>query len=240
MKILLSTTKTFKKNLTKDELYLPIFIEKVTTLVSKMKKMTAFELSGMQKTNSKISNYSYENWHNFKVDKFGTPAALAFDGIGFKSIEINKFNIVNWAFFKKNTFILSALYGILRPLDSIYPYRLDFEDKTERYVGINLYEYWQKDINDAVFKKNEIILSLCSDEFNKILSKQYYKCIFKGINSDGKLLNKPTLSKQARGWMMNYIVTNNIEEIEKLKSFNTNEFKFYSMENNTLLFVKEF
>ena len=140
----------------------------------------------------------------------------------------------------KNLFIFSALYGAISPNTKIKPYRLDM---TINILDESMYKFWNKDINNYLEKySTEVFINLASKEFSKILDYKKFKVIdieFRQ-NIDEKLKNISTEGKKARGMMLNYMTLNSIENIEKIKEFSEDGYKF-SPENSTetkLFFIK--
>lgn len=233
MKVLFSTTKTMKKatKFVTDFKYL--FDNKTSNLIAKIKKLTIQELSQMQKTSIAIATNVYQMYHDMTLCD---DAMSLFNGIMYKMLDYQAFNNDDLDFLNNNVFIISALYGLVKPNDLIANYRLNFDEKTKQYLGIDLYEYWQE-LNEYIFNLDHEIISLMSNEFDKLLSHSFYKCEFKVIKNN-QLKHINTIAKQARGLMLKYIVKYKIDKIEDVKKFNELGFKFDRMINNTLLFIK--
>ena len=155
-------------------------------------------------------------------------------------MDVNSLDEKQLGYLEENLRILSGLYGILRPLDEISKYRLDFEDKL-----INLYEFWEDEIRNHF--KGEEIIDLASKEYGqniyKYLDKTPVKIDFKEevfVEGDIKLKTKATPSKILRGRMVNYMARNNVEDIEQMKKFSCDGYNYsedYS-DTNKLVFVK--
>lgn len=239
MKIIISPAKTFKIRKIKNKNCDCLYESKKNELVSIIKEKSIEELKKLWKCSDKIAGESYNLYQNFDEAPKGC-AILSFDGIQYQYMDVNSLDEKHLEYLEEHLRILSGLYGILRPLDEISKYRLDFEDKL-----INLYEFWENEIRNH-FKSEEII-DLASKEYGqniyKYLDKTPVKIDFKEevfVEGDIKLKTKATPSKILRGRMVNYMARNNVEDIEQLKKFSCDGYNYsedYS-DINKLVFVK--
>ena len=239
MKIIISPAKTFKIRKLKKENIDCLFENKKNALVSIMKEKSIEELKSVWKCSDKIANESYKLYENFDSAPKGC-AILSFDGIQYQYMDVDSLDEKQLEYLEEHLRILSGLYGILRPLDEISKYRLDFEDKL-----INLYEFWKDEIRNHF--KGEEIIDLASKEYGqniyKYLDKTPVKIDFKEevlVDGEIKLKTKATPSKILRGRMVNYMARNNVENIEQLKKFSCDGYNYsedYS-DINKLVFVK--
>lgn len=239
MKIIISPAKTFKIRKIKNKNCDCLYESKKNELVSIIKEKSIEELKKLWKCSDKIAEESYNLYQNFDEAPKGC-AILSFDGIQYQYMDVTSLDEKHLEYLEEHLRILSGLYGILRPLDEISKYRLDFEDKL-----INLYEFWENEIRNH-FKSEEII-DLASKEYGqniyKYLDKTPVKIDFKEevfVEGDIKLKTKATPSKILRGRMVNYMARNNVEDIEQLKKFSCDGYNYsedYS-DINKLVFVK--
>ena len=130
-----------------------------------------------------------------------------------------------------NLRILSGFYGILRPFDGIIPYRLGMGDMAPVNGYKNLYDFWGEQLYRELYKNNDLVISLASVEYEKAITPylqtqdRFIKCIF-GEEIDGKIKQKATLAKMARGNMVRYLAENQIQTIEGVKQFNIGGYRF--------------
>lgn len=154
-------------------------------------------------------------------------AFYMYDGLCFKNINREDLDLGDLEYIDNHLFILSALYGAVRPFDLISPYRLDFLMKTE--IG-NLYKFWQDEIAKKVLEDEDLIVNLASDEFSKTIKKYIKDEKILNIeffeNVDGNLKKHSTISKKARGKMLYFMAKNKIEKIEDLKKFDLGGYSF--------------
>ncbi len=244
MIILLSPSKTL--DLSRDnileEFTTPKLLENTKELVNEFKQYSVNDLSKMMKISDKIAQVNYERFQNFKfpfnLDN-SKQALLSFKGDVYKNIDVANYSKNDISFAQQNIIILSGLYGILKPLDLIQPYRLEMHLKTK---------YWKEKITTYFIenlKDNEVIINLASKEYsnaidmNKIPNK-VINCVFKEFK-DEKYKIIAIYAKIARGTMTNYIIKNKITNIEKIKEFNEDGYKYnekMSTENEFLFLRK--
>lgn len=244
MIILLSPSKTL--DLSRDnileEFTTPKLLENTKELVNEFKQYSVNDLSKMMKISDKIAQVNYERFQNFKfpfnLDN-SKQALLSFKGDVYKNIDVANYSKNDISFAQQNIIILSGLYGILKPLDLIQPYRLEMHLKTK---------YWKEKITTYFIenlKNNEVIINLASKEYsnaidiNKIPNK-VINCVFKEFK-DEKYKIIAIYAKIARGTMTNYIIKNKITNIEKIKEFNEDGYKYdekMSTENEFLFLRK--
>lgn len=247
MLVLLSPTKTMNSiSEHNDNLSLPIFIDKTKCILETLKSFTEEDFKKYMKVNDKIALENVNRMHNFKFDVNGIMAIKAYDGILYKRFDVNSLSSSEIEYAYKTIRIISAMYGMLRPFDSIYPYRLEMQSKIQINECKDIYDYWGNSIALELEKDNDIILNLCSNEYAKsylpyIKNKQnFINCEF-FLLKDGKLKAQSTLVKQARGLMARFIVKNNIDDINLIKDFSEDNFYFSEEKstNNNLVFIKE-
>lgn len=239
MNIIISPAKTFKIRRLKNKSCDCLYENKKNELVSIIKEKSVEELKKLWKCSDKIAEESYKLYENFDSAPKGC-AILSFDGIQYQYMDVHSLDEKQLEYLEEHLRILSGLYGILRPLDEISKYRLDFEDKL-----INLYEFWEDEIRNHF--KGEEIIDLASKEYGqniyKYLDKKTVKIDFKEevlVDGEIKLKTKATPSKILRGRMVNYMARNNVQDTEQLKKFSCDGYNYsedYS-DINKLVFVK--
>lgn len=234
----------------------PFFIKEIGELSKILSKLKSEEISSLMKISEKLSTLNYERYKilskNFdKIDQTNSiQALLTFDGDVYQEIDVENFSDKNFQFAQNHLFILSGLYGILKPLDLILPYRLEMginfkNTKIAEFLKIkNLYDFWQEKINEYLNKTaGNYLINLASEEYfqsvnSSKLNKKVINIIFKK-NKDGNLKIIGTLSKRARGMMTNFIIKNEITNPQDLKKFNEKNYKFREdlSDENNFIFV---
>lgn len=214
MIVLIPPSKTFS-NSTKTGSSEPVFTTKANILKKYLENKTLQDLISEFKVSPKLAKTVYEYYHgiNQKVS-----AIYLYEGVLYKALKANTLN-----FNVNKLYIISALYGLVRPFDNIKKYRLDFTIKS---LG-NLYNYWRDEITNYFNNnyKDEIIINLTSKEFSPLLKDLNNLITIEFINKDNKRLSS-VLLKQLRGYLANIIINNNILNTEELKKIIINDFSF--------------
>ena len=138
--------------------------------------------------------------------------------------------------------ILSGFYGILRPLDGVTPYRLEMQAKLRVGECKDLYAYWGDSLAKALFAETDCIVNLASKEYSICISKylpeniHFITCVF-GEEKNGKVIEKGTMCKMARGEMVRFMSEKQIEDPEQIKTFDRLNYHYDPVRSNDNLFV---
>ncbi|MGV8984231.1 peroxide stress protein YaaA [Clostridium sp.] len=240
MIIILSPAKTLKmERALNTSLYtLPIFLKEASSLIKELIKYSPEDLEGLMKVNSKIAEQNFMRhitWEKEHDLSNGKQALLAYDGAVFKGLNAGDLNQQQLSFANEHLIILSGLYGALRPLDLIQPYRLEMRTKLKNNRGSNLYDLWGNKITRYIKKELKIqndntLINLASKEYYSVIdmSKTNVKMItpiFKDYtNGTHKIITIYT--KRARGLMSRFIIENSISLPSDLKEFNEEGYSY--------------
>lgn len=231
------TVTNYPKNLSN-----PAFLNKTEILVNTLKKLKLAELQKLMDISPKLAELNLERYKDFQfldleIAKRAKPAIFVFDGDVYDGIDEDEYDEDQLFFAQNNLRILSGLYGVLRPMDLIQPYRLEMGVNFKIHKSKNIYDFWAKDLLDyfncELEKRNEkIIINLASDEYCKVINSKklngkMINIIFKN-NKNGSYKNIGFLSKKARGLMANFIIKNKIQKAEDIKLFNHSGYRFVS------------
>lgn len=231
-------TQNFARKLAISEFTIPEFIDDTLILIDELKSLSREDISDLMNVSEKIANINYERFKKFKIpfnSKNSRHALSVYKGDVYTSIDIDNYNTEDLMFAQNSLRIISGLYGILRPLDLIQAYRLEMNINLINPQGNNIYEFWGNKITQSLnseIKSHDlkVILNLASNEyFNAIqpadLQCKILKIIFKE-NKDGLLKVIGILSKRARGMMVDYVIQNKIDNVDKLKEFTVSDYRF--------------
>ena len=225
MKIIISPSKTQNFNFDnqgKSELKLK---KETKLLFSKLKSLSKEELSYCLKIKKKLLDETYSLYQLEHKEKPVGKAIDSYSGVVFEQLSLSDYNSSQINYLNNHLNILSAIYGTLSPEDLIYPYRLDM---TNKISDINLYNFWQEDI-DKHFSQEDVIINLASNEFSRMLKNHSEKIInidFFEKDKDGKLKIISFNAKKARGQMLDFLIRNKIENIELIKEYSLNGYKY--------------
>ncbi len=223
------------------------FDKETNYLISALQQISQKEISKLMELSDKLAQLNFERFQSFSNNE-QRQAILAFDGDVYEGIEKRSYSERNFQFAQKHLRIISGLYGILRPLDMIKPYRLemgtDFRKSKILHLikANNLYEFWGDKITDFLNEEeDEILLNLASEEYfcainSKKITKKIINVVFK--EKKGETLKIVGISaKKARGLMANFIIKNEIEDLEEIKKFNLEKYSFRKDLSDELNFV---
>ena len=197
------------------------FKDKTNILIGILKEKSLSEIENIMKLKGKLLNKTYKDIQDYDKLKF-IPAISMYYGVSFKELNLKDYSEKSLEYLKNNLLILSALYGVLLAFDLVKKYRLDM---TMSIIDKGLYNFWKKDINDYIsniLSKDEVLLNLASGEFSKLIDNKKISMInidFKE-EKDGAYKSVSTYSKKARGQFLNYLIKNqiaNLEDIKKIK-----------------------
>jgi len=207
-------------------------------LIKELRKIKSKKLQEMMTISENIATLNVDRFKKFNTPfttKNAKQAIFAFKGDVYGGFELDSFNDDDYAYAQDHLRILSGLYGCLRPMDLIQPYRLEMKTKLKNDRGENLYQFWDdritKSINKELKKQKEAVLvNLASNEYfksvkPKLLEGRLLNISFKETKA-GKTRVVAIFAKRARGMMADYIIRNRIEKVEDLKRFKLGGYDF--------------
>ena len=225
MRIIISPAK--KMNVDTDSLPwrdLPAFLPQTQQLFQKLRSMSYGELKALWKCNDQIAHLNAERLKEMDLRGRLTPAILAYEGIQYRYMSPGVFTDREFDYIQAHLRILSAFYGILRPLDGVTPYRLEMQARLSLCDAKDLYSFWGSSLAENLFAETDCIINLASKEYSQCISKylpssvRFITCVF-GEEKGGKVIEKGTLCKMARGEMVRYMAEREITSPEELKAF---------------------
>jgi cytoplasmic iron level regulating protein YaaA (DUF328/UPF0246 family) len=230
----------------------PDFLEHSEELIGQLKKAPAAKLGELMGISPKLAelNYQrYQDWETPFTTANAKQALLAFKGDVYTGFDCDHWSPDDFNFAQKHLRILSGLYGVLRPLDLIQPYRLEMGTRLKNARGKDLYEFWNEIITDAIkssIKKtrSKYLINLASNEYfgsirPKNLGVPVVTPVFKD-EKNGKFKIISFFAKRARGMMSNFMVRNKLTSPDDLKGFDTAGYWFDAKTStgDTLVFMR--
>ena len=232
MRIIISPAK--KMNVREDILNyrnLPVFLEETDRIMDWMKSLSLEEAKTLWGCNEKLAKQNFERFAKMELRRRLTPAILSYEGIQYQYMAPAVFENQMLAYVQEHLRILSGFYGVLKPLDGVTPYRLEMQAKAKVNGTGDLYDFWGDRLYREVLDDSHIIINLASKEYSKCIEKyllpkdRFITCIF-GELSNGKVVQKGTYAKMARGEMVRFMAGNNISKPEEMKQFNRLGYRF--------------
>ncbi|WP_130736227.1 peroxide stress protein YaaA [Flavobacterium sp. J27] len=252
MKIVISPAKSldFETKLPTNQFTQSDFLSKSETIHKTLKKKKPKQLMDLMSISEKLAELNWQrnqDWQTPFTTENARPAVYAFNGDVYVGLDAYTIPVDQLDVLQDKLRILSGLYGVLKPLDLIQPYRLEMGTSLAIGSKKNLYEFWKKPITDALNKelsKGELFLNLASNEYfsavdTKALKVPVITPEFKDYK-DGKLKMISFFAKKARGLMVRYIIDTKAETIEDLKKFNYEGYAFDAnlSKGNKLVFTR--
>jgi cytoplasmic iron level regulating protein YaaA (DUF328/UPF0246 family) len=232
---------------------MPDYLEDSRQLINRLRRLSSLDIAELMKVSKKIADLNfdrYEAWNKKFTEKNAKQAALAFKGDVYSGLDAESFSARDFKFAQKHFRILSGLYGLLRPLDLMQPYRLEMGTRLETDRGKNLYEFWGSTITEGLNKqlkktKSKYLINLASNEYFKsvrpkeldaeIITPEFreYK------NGEYKMIG--IYAKKARGLLSRYIIQNRLTDPEDIKSFSEEGYKYNKKlsKGNTWVFTRK-
>jgi cytoplasmic iron level regulating protein YaaA (DUF328/UPF0246 family) len=215
----------------------PELLDQSEVLVDQLKGFKEEEIGKLMKLSDKLAKLNYDRYQEFQTPfslDNAKQAVLAFKGDVYKGLGAEDFSEEELAFAQDHLRILSGLYGVLRPLDLMQAYRLEMGTRMQNERGKNLYEFWDgritDQLNEALADSGEAIVNLASNEYWSAvkldeLKAPVYNIHFKEKRGDQyKIISFS--AKKARGLMCRYAIKNRLTEVEDLKKFDLEDYRF--------------
>lgn len=224
----------------------PLFLDQTKKLITELKNLNSNDIGKIMKLSPALSELNYQRFQNFKPNfnpSSSKQAIFAFNGDTYAGLDAKSLSSEDIKTAQSKLRILSGLYGLLKPLDLIQAYRLEMGTKFSFKDHKSLYSFWGSSISEALNKNHQ------SEELINCASLEYFKAVklealnlkvitpaFKELR-DGELKIISFSAKRARGMMARYIIQNNLESSEQIKSFDLDGYKFSTQESTESEFV---
>jgi len=222
----------------KDEHTIPDFLKESIGLIEVLRKLTTSEIAELMDLSEKLAVLNYQRYHDFSIPftlENSCHAIYAFKGDVYEGLDAEAFTQEDIKYAQSHLRIISGLYGLLRPLDLIQPYRLEMGIKLSNQNYKNLYEYWGNKITvklNELLKTggNNLLVNLASTEYFKVLNPKLFNArlvtpVFKERkNREPKVI--PIFAKKARGFMASYIIKHRVENSDGIKQFREDGYGF--------------
>ncbi|RTR03316.1 peroxide stress protein YaaA [Halomonas nitroreducens] len=246
-------TLDFETPATTDRHTQPDFLTRSRELIGILRDLSPQQISDLMGVSDKIAGLNaarFAEWQTPFTPGNAKPAAQAFQGDVYVGLEADRFDDDDNAFAQDHLRILSGLYGLLRPLDLIQPYRLEMGTKLANPAGKDLYAYWKETLTTALDQAvadsgNPVLVNLASNEYFKAIDAKRLKArvitpVFKDEkNGQYKIIS--FYAKKARGLMAAWMIRQRLDDAEALKDFDVAGYRFNAAlsEGDTLVFCRD-
>ena len=215
------------------------FQSQTKQLANFMKHYEPNEFASIMKISDKLAQQVFEYYLNFNTNTYSREnskqALFAFNGDVYRGIQASTLTQDQCEYTQNHLAILSGLYGLIRPMDLVQPYRLEMGTKIHFKNG-SLYDFWQKAITEQLNQQlaehqNKVIVNLASNEYIKAVKKQdiegqWLDIDFKEFKND-RYRTIGIFAKKARGLMVRYILDHKTDDIEALKAFDLENYRYH-------------
>lgn len=254
MLMIISPAKTldYESPLATETYTQPDYLDDACELIDQLKDLEPHQVSNLMSISDKLGQLNAERfrtWHTPLTPDNARQAILAFKGDVYTGLDAESFSEDDFAFAQQHLRMLSGLYGLLKPLDLMQPYRLEMGTKFENKRGKDLYAFWgsklTKALNELLAADDKVLVNLASNEYFKSVQKKYI---------DGRLVTPQFkdwkngqykmisfYAKKARGLMCRYAIQNRITQADDLKGFNLEGYYFSEeqSDNNNWVFLRD-
>ncbi len=227
----------------------PVLMKDAEVLAKQAKKLTRNDLKSMMGISDKLAELNHQRFQDFKPPfnlANARQAALSFAGDTYVGLDATTLSKKDLGYAQDHVRILSGLYGLLRPLDLIQPYRLEMGTKFAINGNEGLYDFWDRRVTDALnaatqSHKNRRIINLASSEYAKVVHMKALEGgvvtpVFKEIkNGEARVLGM--FAKRARGMMARHMIVNRVETEKGLKAFNVGGYTFQPAQSDATTWV---
>ena len=216
----------------------PSLLSDSLQLVHILQKLNAEELATLMKTSPRLGQETWRKYQTFQspfTPDTARQAIFTYSGDSYSALALNSYNDTELARAQRHLRILSGLYGILRPLDLIMPYRLEMAAPLTNQRGKNLYAFWSERVTDLLVRDlaeggDGQLVNLASQEYARVidrkrLGRKMITVVFQETK-EGRPRTIPLYAKRARGLMSHFVITQGIEKAEDLKEFNLDGYVF--------------
>lgn len=225
MRVIISPAK--KMNVDTDTLKpvgLPVFLKETEEIMEWMQSLSFSEVKKLWGCNEKIAELNFKRFEEMELRRGLTPALLSYEGIQYQYMAPAVFEEGQYEYVQEHLRILSGFYGVLRPMDGVTPYRLEMQAKVKLSGKKDLYDYWGERMYREILDESRIIVNLASKEYSRCVERYlcpqdtFITCVF-GEYVNGKVRQKGTYAKMARGEMVRFMAENKIDSPEEMKNF---------------------
>jgi len=216
----------------------PLFVPQATELIGVLRQKSPQEVASLMDLSDALAGLNvarYQAWEPHFTPQNAKPAVLAFNGDVYEGLDATSLDPVQLDWLQQHLCILSGLYGVLRPLDLMQPYRLEMGTRLQTARGKNLYQFWGRQIADylnqrAAADPAPVLVNLASEEYfksvdKKVLQPRVLTCVFEELKA-GQYKVISFMAKRARGLMVRYAVQQRVQQVEALQGFDAEGYRF--------------
>lgn len=227
---------------------LPRFLPRAEELMRAVQALSYDEAKALWRCSDKLAELNYERFAHMDLRRTTTAAAVAYEGIQYQHLAPRVMDETSLAWLDAHLRILSGFYGVLRPFDGVVPYRLEMGAKLSLGSAADLYAYWGPSLYEALAEECDTIVNLASVEYARAVTPwvradgpQLLTCLFGSVRDDGKLIQRSTEAKAARGTFVRWCAERGVQSSDDLPLFDERGYTLDEARSDarTLVFVRE-
>ena len=221
----------------------PAFLSSAERILGVLQGMSDSALQQLWKCNARIAEVNTERIRHMDLRRNLTPALLAYEGIQYQYMAPEVFTDREFDYVQEKLRILSGFYGMLRPFDGIAPYRLEMQAALEVDGCRDLYAFWGDRLAKRLMEETDCVINLASKEYSMAVSKhlsanvRFITCVFAEKKDNGRIAEKGTMCKMARGEMVRFMAENLVNDPQEIKAFSGLDFRYSLEDSSQDLFV---
>lgn len=210
---------------------LPVFLARTERLKAVLQEMSPAELQTLWKCNDAIAKLNVERLSAMELRRRLTPAILSYEGIQYRYMAPRVMETAQLDYLREHLRILSGFYGLLRPFDGVTPYRLEMQARLPVDGHRDLYGFWGDALARRLTAETNFVLNLASKEYSRGVGPhlpkhvRFLTCTF-GEWKDGRVVEKGTMCKMARGQMVRWLAENNVTNPADIRAFDQLGYRF--------------
>lgn len=232
----------------------PRFIGQTQELLAALQVLSYDEAKDLWRCSDRLARLNYERMHAMDLEHRLTAAVLAYEGIQYQHLAASVLDTGGLAWLDAHLRILSGFYGVLRPRDGVAPYRLEMQARlampacNDRPATADLYEYWGDALARSLAEEFDVVVNVASVEYAKAVTPHLpamgasvITCLFGTVReSDGKLLQRATEAKAARGMFVRWCAERDVTSVDELRAFDERDYRLDETRSDerTLVFVR--
>ena len=206
---------------------LPTFVDDAARLADAVRTLSYDEAKALWQCSDALAELNYERFRTLDVRAGSlTPAVLAYEGIQYQHLAARVMAADQLDYLQRHLRILSGFYGVLRPLDGVVPYRLEMQAKLAVGDARDLYGFWGDRLCRALAAETDVVVNLASVEYAKAVAPHAQRCglrvvtcLFGTVDARGRLVQRSTAAKAARGSMVRWCAEHAVERVDDLRAF---------------------
>lgn len=207
---------------------LPRFVDDAALLAESVRALSYDEAKALWQCSDALAELNYDRFRTMDVRAAAalTPAALAYEGIQYQHLAPQVMTARQLDYLQEHLHILSGFYGVLRPFDGVVPYRLEMQAKLAVGGARDLYKFWGDRLCRALAEETDLVVNLASVEYAKAVlphaercGVRVVTCLFGTIDAQGRLVQRSTAAKAARGSMVRWCAENDVRRVDDLRAF---------------------